>query len=150
MFEEGEELVIDEMDLALYGAPGAIGDVVRARLCGRRYDYYYGEEVLLRAREGLEMLQIGCYVVFSFDHYGPDKGKFIKVGSTIHNPIARAYAHFGSSSPNPSNIIGALGDHYVATARFGLVVFPSAPAAARAMDRYLKRILKPLLGTPLK
>jgi hypothetical protein len=150
MYEEGEELVVEEMLLLLemYAGPhAAMRQVVIARLLGRRYYYYYGDEVRRRAREGLEMLRKGSYVVFGFDHNGPNNGRFIKAGSTVHNPEARARAHFVSSSPNPSNIIGAYGPDYVAAARFGVIVFGSASKAeAREMDRCLDQILKPEIG----
>src|SRR5262249_21645115 len=105
MFEEGEELVTDEVDLALFAARGSLRDLVRAWLRNRRYHYYYGKEILDRARGRHQLLQVGPYVVYSLDHFGPDNGRFIKVGSTIDDPIARAHAHFASrsSSPNTSN-----------------------------------------------
>jgi hypothetical protein len=149
--EERERFVVDEMilRLSMYAGPWApLSDLILGWLREGRYLYFDNEEIRRRARRRLEMLGVSCYVVFGFDHYGPGNHAIIKEGSTVRNPEARAYAHFISSSPNPSNIIGAFGADYVATARFGLIVLRSKPLVVRTMDRCLNPIIRPILARP--
>jgi hypothetical protein len=147
--EERERFVVEEMTLGLSGDVGPLAplrDVILGWLREGRYRYFDDEEIRRRVRRGLEMLGVSCYVVLSFDHYGPGNHAFVKGGSTVRNPIARAHAHFVSSSPNRSNIIGAFGAYYVATARFGLIVLRSKPFVVREMDRCVNAILRPVLS----
>lgn len=120
--EEDEEFLVEEMILTLESYSGELvpaRDAVLRRLREGEYLYFADDEIRERTRGRLEMMGVGCYVFYSFNHFGPDLGTFIKVGSTVHDPEGRAYAHLISSS-STSDIIGCFGADYVARARLGL------------------------------
>jgi hypothetical protein len=140
-----ERLVVEEMIDALEAYKGRFSaerDEILRRLRGNEYLYFVDDELRNRARNSLEMIGVGCYVFYSFNHFGRGNGRFLKVGSSVHAPESRAHSHLLSSS-SQSDIVGKFGPEYVSNARLGLIVFPCEGSVARAMDRYLNDMLDP-------
>jgi hypothetical protein len=149
MDEEEQAHVVEEMTLTLEAYTGKLvveRDALLQRVRERQFDYFGDWDIRDRAEKRLELLGRSCYVFYSFKHCGSGHGRFVKVGSTVCDPEARAYAHLISSSSR-SDIIGAFGARYVADARLGLIVFHANPVRAREMDRQLNQILKPEIGS---